>query len=67
MDSYDVVIAGSGSSGDALAGRLTQISDKRVLSRSVWSTSRIVRTSRHWSLGMERIRDADPSVCCQDG
>jgi choline dehydrogenase len=31
VDSYDVVVVGSGSSGGALAGRLTQISDKRVL------------------------------------
>lgn len=31
MNSYDVVIVGSGSSGGALAGRLTQLSDRRVL------------------------------------
>lgn len=31
MDSYDVVIVGAGSSGGALAGRLTQTSGKRVL------------------------------------
>jgi choline dehydrogenase len=31
VESYDVVIVGSGSSGGALAGRLTQISGKRIL------------------------------------
>lgn len=31
MESYDVIIVGSGSSGGALAGRLTAHSDKRVL------------------------------------